>query len=260
MEYSITGAYLGLTAAAPLEEIMEKAIGILGGMDPEAGLDCFEKIMHSTPAKKDQDHLHVILNSDPKIPDRTAAITAGGPSPTPALVRGVEALERAGADFVIIPCVSAHVFLEEIISRVNPPIISIFDAVAEAVSKKHPSIKKLGLLATSGTITGGLFQRRLAEEGLETITPSPEAQDQVMAAIYSIKESTGEDSRKQAAEKLVKAGHSLLQGGAEAIVAGCTEIPLVLHQSLFTVPYFDAVLELAKAAIRRAGVEPKQEG
>ena len=110
----------------------QNVIGMLGGMGPEAALNCFAKIIANTPAQKDQDHLQVIINSNPKVPDRTAAILGRGPSPVPAMVAGIEALERAGAGFVIIPCVSAHVFLDALRAAVRLPILSIFDAVAEA--------------------------------------------------------------------------------------------------------------------------------
>lgn len=92
----------------------EKVIGILGGMGPEATLDCFAKIIQNTPAKKDQEHLRIIIDSNPKVPDRTAAIIGNGESPVPLLVEGCRSLQRAKADFIIIPCVSAHFFLAEV--------------------------------------------------------------------------------------------------------------------------------------------------
>ena len=120
---------------------MEKVIGILGGMGPEATVDCFEKIIKNTPAARDQDHLRVVIDSNPKVPDRTAAIIGNGESPVPVLAAGCRALERAGADFIIIPCVSAHVFLTEIQQQSELPILSIFDAVAEAVIRDYPQIQ-----------------------------------------------------------------------------------------------------------------------
>ena len=119
----------------------KKVIGILGGMGPEATLDCFGKIIKNTPAQRDQDHLRVVIDSNPAVPDRTAAIVEDGPSPVPMIVDGCHALEKAGADFIIIPCVSAHVFLAEIQQQVNLPILSIFDAVAETIIRDYPGNK-----------------------------------------------------------------------------------------------------------------------
>ena len=118
----------------------EKVIGILGGMGPEATLDCYSRIISSTPAKTDQDHLRVIIDSNPKVPDRTAAIIAEGESPLPVLVAGCRTLQQAGADFIIIPCVSAHFFLDEIQQQIALPILSIFDAVTETIISDHPQI------------------------------------------------------------------------------------------------------------------------
>src|SRR5210317_2016823 len=147
----------------------EKTIGILGGMGPEATLDCYSRIISSTPAKTDQEHLRVIIDSNPKVPDRTAAIIAAGQSPVPVLVAGCRALQQAGADFIIIPCVSAHFFLADVQQQIELPILSIFDAVTETITREYPAIKIVGLLGTTGTVSGGLFQKRLAQEDITTL-------------------------------------------------------------------------------------------
>ncbi len=234
----------------------EKVIGILGGMGPEATLDCFAKIIKNSPAKKDQDHLRVIIDSNPKVPDRTAAIIGNGESPTPILVEGCHALERAGADFIIIPCVSAHFFLNDVQDQINLPIISIYDAVAETIVKDHPKIKTVGLLGTTGTINGGLFQKRLACDGIQTIVSGDTAQSKIMDAIYDIKNTQPARSRGEITEDLIAAAESLISQKAKGIIAGCTEIPLALKQEHLPVPYFDALTILARTAILKAGRRP----
>jgi len=237
----------------------EKVIGIIGGMGPEATLDCFGKIIKNTPAKNDQDHLRVVIDSNPKVPDRTAAIIGGGESPAGIMVQGGRILEKAGADFVIIPCVSAHFFLKEVQSQINLPILSIFDAVAETIAEDHPNLKKVGLMATSGTVSGGLFQKRLADSGIETSIPDDKAQARIMAAIYDIKNAQATRSRADVTADLISVAQNLINHGAQqaqGIIAGCTEIPLALSQEHLPVPYFDSLLLLARAAIRRAGIEP----
>lgn len=234
----------------------EKVIGILGGMGPEATLDCYARIIKSTPAKTDQEHLRVIIDANPKVPDRTAAIIADGPSPVPILVAGCQTLQAAGADFIIIPCVSAHFFLEEIRQQTKLPILSIFDAVAETISRDHADIKTIGLMGTTGTISGGLFQKRLTAASIKTIAPDETQQARVMAAIYDIKNSSSTRSRKQITSDLVAVVESLVSKGARGIIAGCTEIPLALKQAHLPVPYFDALTILARAAILKAGLHP----
>ena len=237
----------------------EKVIGILGGMGPEATVDCFDKIIKNTPATRDQDHLRVVIDSNPKVPDRTAAIVGNGESPVPVMVAGCRALKRAGADFIIIPCVSAHVFIAEIRQQSDLPILSIFDAVAEAVIRDHPQIHSIGLLGTTGTINGGLFQKRLGKHTITTLVCDDEMQSRVMAAIYDIKNAQAARTRSEITADLIAAAESLITRspqGAQGIIAGCTEIPLALGQEHLKVPYFDAVAILARAAIMHAGMEP----
>jgi aspartate racemase len=234
----------------------EKAIGILGGMGPEATVDCYSRIIANTPAKKDQEHLRVIIDSNPKVPDRTAAIISEGESPVPVLVAGCRALEKAGAEFIIIPCVSAHFFLDEIQPQVALPILSIFDVVTEAIISDHPQIKTVGLMGTTGTIAGGLFQKRLDADNIKTLVPDETQQTKMMAAIYDIKNSQPVRSRAQITSDLTAAAESLISGGARGIIAGCTEIPLALKQEHLSVPYFDALTIMARAAILEAGLTP----
>jgi len=230
----------------------KKTIGILGGMGPEATLYCFQKIIEATPAKRDQDHFRVVMDSNPNVPDRTAAIVGGGPSPVPMLVKGCEALERAGADFIVMPCVSAHFFQEELRKQIRLPLISIFDAVVDNILETHSEIRTVGLMGTSGTVQGGLFQKRLAAGGIETVVCDVDQQALVMAAIYDIKNAQPARSRTQITVALVAAAESLVSHGAEGIIAGCTEIPLALKQEDLAAPYFDAVEALARSAVRCA--------
>ena len=237
----------------------EKAIGVLGGLGPEATLECYSNIIKNTPAQKDQDHLRVIIDSNPKVPDRNAAIDGRGESPIPMLLEGCRALERAGADFIIVPCVFAHLFLAEVQTQIELPILSVFDAVTEAITRNYPKVTTVGLMGTSGTIQGGLFQKRLAEDGIKTVVPDEADQARVMRAIYDIKNSKPDRSRAEISADLVEAAQSLLNrkpDAAQAIIAGCTEIPLALTREHLPVPYLDSLNILARAAIRLAGRTP----
>ena len=147
-------------------------------MGPEATLDCFAKIIRNTPAKKDQDHLRVIIDSNPKIPDRPAAIIGKGESPVPAMVEGCRCLQLAGA---------AHFFLEEIRQQAELPILSIFDVVTETIVSQYTQITAVGLLAISASLSSGLFQKRLATDKLKTIVPDETHQSKVMAPVADIK-------------------------------------------------------------------------
>jgi aspartate racemase len=234
----------------------ERIIGVLGGMGPEATLNCFDKILKNTPARADQDHLQIIIANNPKIPDRTRAVLDNGPSPLPQLIKGCASLEKAGADFIIIPCVTVHYFVDELKKVATLPILSILDVVVDAIGRQNPRMKKVGLLGTNGTVQSGIFQKRLAMSNLDTVTCAEKVQQQVMAAIYDVKNDKPSRSRKEITRELAGAARHLIEQGAQGIIAGCTEIPLALTQADVTVPYFDSLSILARAAIREAGREP----
>lgn len=230
----------------------EKIIGILGGMGPEATLDFFGKIIQNTPATRDQEHLRLIIYNNPKIPDRTEAILKRGESPVPMMVRSGRFLAKAGADFIVIPCISAHFFLEELRRKLSLPIISAFDEISALITREYPDIKVVGLLATKGTISGGLFQKRLLESGITTLIPEPDDQERVSSAIYKIKGSTASQVREESKKILIDVANHLIKRGSQGIIAGCTEIPLALKPDDVTVPLFDSLLILARAAVREA--------
>ena len=234
----------------------EKIIGILGGMGPEATLNCFAKILAHTPAKRDQDHLRVLIDDNPKIPDRTTAILHDGPSPGPAVLESCRALERAGADFIVIPCVTVHYFWDEYAPFSPIPVISLLDVVARAIKENHPDFTRVGLMGTDGTVQSGIFQKRLAVEGMDALVCDAKSQKSVMEAIYDLKASTDAALRQSVTDRFAGAAAGLLEAGAQGVIAGCTEIPLGLEQKHVPAPYFDSLTLLAREAIRAAGREP----
>ena len=227
----------------------EKIIGILGGMGPEATIDLFHKIVKLTPAKKDQEHLRVIIDNNPKIPDRTRAILYGGENPLPELIKTAQNLERAGADFIIIACNTAHYYLPEIQKTVNITIFSIMQETALYIHHVFPSMKQISLFATEGTIHTGLYQSYLDNFTIETLIPSPTEQKGLMEIIYGVK--SGQDLNILKKQIIEIAGLQINKG-SQAIIAGCTEIPLVLKDGDISIPVIDPTLILAKKAVKEA--------
>ncbi|MDI6754139.1 MAG: amino acid racemase [Thermodesulfobacteriota bacterium] len=234
----------------------EKIIGILGGMGPEATLYMFERILANTPASKDQEHLRVIIDNNPKIPERLPAILGAGENPVPMMVESGLSLKRAGVDFIVIPCVSAHFFLKELKQGINLPILSIVDKTAEYVKFAHPNIKTLGLLAAEGAIRGELFQDRFGREAIKVLLPEAADLQKLMAAIFRIKNTKAGLDRKIIKEELKEISYRLINKGAEGIIVGCTEISIVVGPGDLNVPIFDALTILARAAIEEAGIKP----
>lgn len=217
-------------------------------MGPEATIDLFAKIVRSTKASRDQDHLRIVVDNNPEIPDRQKAIFGGGPSPLPFLVKTARNLEAAGADFIVMPCNTAHYWIEEMRKSVRIPIVDMIKETAEEIAKSYPSLRTVGILAATGTVQSGLYQRHLDSVGIRSVTPSTEDQMVLMQVIYSVK--AGNLLRSSAAA--VQVGKRTVDAGAEGIIAGCTEIPLVLRPEDLSVPLIDATQVLAARTVEIA--------
>ena len=233
--------------AVPPAPAPKVVLGIFGGMGPEATANLYQLIVKLTPATRDQDHIPTLIYSLPQVPDRTAAIKSGDMSIVPYLVEGVTRLERAGASFIVIPCNTAHYFYEPMQKAVKIPIVHMIRETVAEVAAKYPKARKVGLLATSGTIASGLYEKEFAARGIAVVAPDPDLEENlVMRAVYNIK--AGGD-KQQAEEWLFLAGKSVEKKGAEVVVLGCTEIPLAFNPERSGVPVVNATRVLAERAI-----------
>ena len=224
---------------------MSKTVGIIGGMGPLATVDMLRKIIEHTPAHKDQEHLHIIVDDFPQIPDRTAAILGRGPDPRPYMIQSAQLLERAGAELLVMACNTAHYFIKDIEKFVNVPMLNMQVETARFARKLN--LKTVGLLATDGTLETKLYHLACQKEGIVVLEPEPEQQRLVMKGIYSIKAGDLATGR----EYLFNVAQALVVKGAEAIIAGCTEVPLVLRsaQDLMVI---DPTEILAEAVVQTA--------
>ena len=236
---------------------MKKTIGILGGMGPEATAYFYELIVTQTRAETDQEHIKALIYSNPKIPPRTDSILKKGPSPTPLLMEGFQRLRDSGADFVVMPCVTAHYFYPEIKDQVDIPFISLLDEAVKWAKDEVPELRRAGLVASSGTLESRLFHDAFANAGIEVLNPEEEEQNQVMDAIFGPKGIKAGFTSGFPKETLVSIAKVLIARGADAIIAGCTEVPLVLKDLDIPVPLIEPLRIAARACILEAGYELK---
>ena len=230
-------------------------IGVMGGMGPEATSLFFSLLVKSADAARDQDHVPIVVCSFPQMPDRVAHILGNGPSPVPMMINVLKTLRVAGADFAIMPCITAHYFFPVIAARSPIPIINIVEETAAYVSRRNPEIKKIGLLATSGTVSTGIFHRAFEAAGISVLAPDSSGQARVMDAIYGgIKAGVVDGAPRR---NIIAEATALVRRGAQGIVAGCTEIPLALKQSDIPVPLIEPMQIAARVAIERAGGKVK---
>ena len=213
-------------------------------MGPLATLDFMHKVVDLTPAESDQDHLPMVLVSVPHVPDRTAAIVGEGQSPLPVMLEGIRALNLADVDCVAVPCNSAHFWFDELSEASEAPIIHIADAAIAAVEESAAGLSEIGFLGTSGSVQAGIYEKRLNARGYKCVNPTPEDQESlVMQGIYRIKAG----NLDQARTLLDKAAANLRARGVEAIILGCTEIPIVIDEGEGVI---DATRALANACVR----------
>jgi len=227
----------------------EKIIGILGGMGPEATADLFMRIIRATPVKRDQDHFRVIIDSNSKIADRTPAVLGTGHSPLPTIVATGKNLEQAGADFLIMPCNTAHFFHAEIQAELGIPLLHMIRLSAKHIKENYSEVKRVGLLATDGTLASKLYYGAYGKYGIDVIHPSDDSQADVMDAVYrDIK--TGD--LETGCKLLHRVAVELIEAGSKAVNCGCTEVSLVLHDGDVPVPVVDPLQVLAEEAIKLA--------
>ena len=226
-----------------------KTLGIIGGMGPAATIDLYSKIVAHTPATSDQNHIHVIIDSYPQIEDRTAFICGSGETPLPKLLESARRLEKAGAQGLVMPCNTAHYFADDISKAVNIPLLHIVDSAAAAVRKNHPKAKNIALFATFGTKRAGVYSNVLTKYAYNLIELPEHIEDNIMECIYSgVKAGKIEDY----APLFAKCVEEAEKMGADVIIAGCTEIPLLIPYVKSKIPIIDPTLELAKRAVNFA--------
>lgn len=223
-----------------------KTIGIIGGMGPLATIDLYEKITFNTKAEKDQDHIHIIIDSYPQIEDRTAYILHGGKNPKDKLIESAKRLENAGADALIMPCNTAHFFAKDIEKEVSIPLIHIVKSTAEAIKNKYPKANKIGLIATTGTLKSGVYANILKDYGYHIIELDERLENDIMDCIYKGVKAGKTEEYVPLFQKCVD---KVTDMGADVLIAGCTEIPILVPHIKSKIPVVDATLELALAAI-----------
>jgi len=226
-----------------------KVIGIIGGMGPEATANFYMNLIKATKVNVDQDHFRVIIDSNSKIPDRTKAILGVGESPVNQMIDAAKNLEKTGVDIGCIPCITAHYFIEDVSKAVNYPILNALKELERFIELRFSNIKKIGILATSGTVNSELFTKYLKD--YHVIYPSREIQqNKVMEAIYSdeIGIKSGKDF-KEAKRLLIEAGEYLINQGADILIAGCTEIVLAIKPEDFSKPLVDPMEVVIKKLI-----------
>lgn len=219
-----------------------KIVGILGGYGPHATADFYQLILNATPAQKDWDHLHVIIDSNPKIPSRARAYLFNEESPLEYMLEGIDRLKKAGADFFVCPCNSAHYFLRQLGVKFNLPFLDMTKVVVEKIAQSGK--KKIGIIGSEVTVGGKVYDDLLIEKGIEAIHV-----DDLSIVRDVIEVGKHNSELKKGKQLLVDLINELKSKGAEGIIYGCTEFPVVLPSKEVDFLIFDTSKILAQRTV-----------
>jgi aspartate racemase len=225
----------------------KRIVGVIGGMGPAATVHFMGRVLDLTPAVSDQDHLRLIVDNNGGVLDRHAAIGGVGPSPAPVLVEMARGLQRAGAEMLVMPCNTAHAFAGAIRAASDLPFVDLIEAASdEAVAH---GVARVGVLAADGCLQAGLYQHALHHRHVDPVFLAPRDQSRFMALLHAIKSG---DRGPEVREGMKTLAEALVEAGAQALVAGCTEVPLVLGPADVRVPLTDSIDALARATVAAA--------
>lgn len=220
-------------------------LGILGGMGPLATCEFFKKIIELTPAEKDQDHLHIIIDNNTNIPDRTEYILGKGKDPRIELIRSAIKLESMGADYIAIPCNTAHYFYDDIVKYSKIKILNMVYETVDFLKANNSGNKDYLLLSTEGTYQAKIYDKAFNSSGLNILTPNDKDKKIIMKWIYGIKSSNFNVTLKEF-ESLV---NKYMVDEQIPIIVGCTELSLLIEKVKPRKQYFDPLTILAKRCV-----------
>ena len=227
-------------------------LGILGGLGPMSTVCFYEMLTARTKADSDRDHIDMIISSRATTPDRTAYILGrSDQNPLPVMIEDAKRLVNYGATLLTLPCNTAHFFYDALRAAVTVPILNIIEETVKTLSALK--VKRVGILATEGTISSGAYHKVCQSCGITAVAPSVEDQYRLNALIYE----TIKSGKRPRAEELERIVAPLLRSGCERLILGCTELSLIKRDcDLDEDLYLDSTEILALRTILRCGKTP----
>lgn len=233
---------------------MKKTIGVIGGMGPLATVKLFEKIVLKTDAKTDQEHLHILIDNNTLIADRTSYILNGEQeNPLDELIISAKKLQSMGADFLIMPCNTAHYFVEDIRKGLQIPLLNMLEETARYIIENYDGTKRLGLLATEGTYSSKVYNKLFEQYGLEIIVPSKKYREELMNLIYGIKKGTYDLDLNI----FYEIAEEFKEQDVNLSIIGCTELSFANEYYKLKGNFVDAMDVIVRKSIEYAGAKIK---
>ncbi len=231
----------------------ERIPGIIGGMGPEATVDLMQRIIANTTALDDVDHIRCIVDNNPKIPSRMKAILdEEGENPGICMADMGKKLEEYGADFLVIPCNTAHHYYDDVVQAVDIPVVNLIDLVVDKVVTENPGMTRIGILGSTTIVKTALYKRHFALRGVEVVYPDESQQDNLFAVIKDVKRGeTGENTRS----RFTSIGNHLQTKDVSLAILGCTELGIIATD--LPIAYLDAAEVLAQEVVAVAKTQKR---
>ncbi len=223
-----------------------RTIGVLGGMGPYATLAFFRSLLQATPARKDWEHVRIIIDDNPHIPSRTRHVLFGEASPAPAMLESCRKLEAYPVDFIAVPCNSAVIFLPEIQPQLRVRLLDIRDIAAAALAQRSPEASRVAVFGGHVTYSRRTYAAALEAQGKALVDHGADVQREVERVIESLK--LGEVTSAAVHTMTEVCAQAARDKGAQAVLLACTEFAC-LPQLDTLLPMVDSSAELARYAV-----------
>lgn len=230
----------------------KKKLGIVGGMGSRAASMLFKKIIDASPAITDQEFIEILLHNNSAVPDRTQSIVYGEASPIPEILRSLELFNRNDVDIVVLACITSHYFYDQFQLASKAEILHPISLVKKYILENHSTVRKIGVLATTGTFKTHLFQNEFKDSGIEIVKLNEEDQERLfMKSVYMKNGLKSSEISEKAFQLFEETLPKLMDQGAELFVGGCTEVQIAFANSESQLPYVDTMDVITKEVIRR---------
>lgn len=219
-------------------------------MGSRAGVVLLQKIIEHSPAETDQEFPEILFHNNAAAPDRTRAIVYHEASPLPAILRSVEMFNQQQVDLMALACITSYYYYDAIVGYATARVLHPLQLVAEYLRKSYSKGCRAGLLATSGTLRTGLFQKGLEGCNVDIVTLSPEDQEAIfMRSVYMPNGFKSARISAEARDLMDRSVRALLKNDIDIIIGGCTEVSVAYPSRHLPVPYLDVLDLLAKKAV-----------
>jgi aspartate racemase len=231
---------------------MRRKLGIIGGMGSHAASWLFKRIVDLSYGSKDQEYIEIVLHNNTAIPDRTKAIVYAGDSALPELIRSTRLFNDSGIDLAVMACLTAYYYKPQLAVIFNGEFVDPIDLTVEAIQEFCPLTDglRIGVIASTGALRSGIFQKAMAPLGIEVISLDGKEQEQYfMRPIYMDGGAKSGNISREASDLFFRQVPLLRERGAEMIVGACSEVPLFLSKADIELPYIDVFELLAQKVV-----------